>query len=47
MEWLIDNSFLIVVLLVCIGMHVFGHGHDHGHHHHGHDEKTGKDERRM
>lgn len=30
MEWLISNSFLIVVLLVCVGMHVFGHGHGHG-----------------
>ncbi|NIO10869.1 MAG: DUF2933 domain-containing protein [Deltaproteobacteria bacterium] len=45
---MIENSFLIVVLLVCIGMHVFGHGHSHGHgHHHGHEEPTDKEERRM
>lgn len=27
MQWLIDNSFLIIVLLVMVGMHIFGHGH--------------------
>jgi len=27
MEWLSGNSFFVLVLLVCIGMHFFGHGH--------------------
>ena len=27
MQWLIDNSFLIIVVLAMVGMHVFGHGH--------------------
>jgi hypothetical protein len=30
MEWLSGNLFFVVVLLVCIGMHLFGHGHRHG-----------------
>ena len=32
MEWLSGNSFFVLVLLVCIGMHFFGHGHGHGEH---------------
>ncbi len=31
MNWLISNSFLIIVLLVCIGMHIFGHGKHEDH----------------
>lgn len=31
MEWLTGNSFFLLVLLVCVGMHFFGHGHGHGH----------------
>ena len=27
MEWFTGNSFFILLLLVCIGMHFFGHGH--------------------
>ncbi|MDX2416418.1 MAG: hypothetical protein QNK19_03045 [Xanthomonadales bacterium] len=27
MEWLTGNSFFALLLLVCIGMHFFGHGH--------------------
>ena len=27
MEWLTANSFFALLLLVCIGMHFFGHGH--------------------
>lgn len=27
MEWLTSNSFFALLLLVCIGMHLFGHGH--------------------
>ena len=31
MEWLTGNSFFALLLLVCIGMHFFGHGHgSHG-----------------
>ena len=40
MDWLISNSFLIVVLLVCVGMHFFGHGHGHGHGKHNHDPEN-------
>lgn len=29
MEWLIGNSFFVLLLLVCVGMHLFGHGHGH------------------
>ena len=32
MEWLIGNSFFLIILLLCVGMHVF-HGHGgHGKH---------------
>jgi len=31
MEWLTGNSFFVVLLLVCVGMHLFGHGHRHNH----------------
>ena len=27
MEWFTHNSFFALLLLVCIGMHFFGHGH--------------------
>ena len=27
MEWLTGNSFFVLLLLVCIGMHFFSHGH--------------------
>jgi hypothetical protein len=30
MEWLTGNSFFLIILLVCVGMHIFGHGHNHG-----------------
>lgn len=33
MEWFTGNSFFLLVLLVCVGMHFFGHGHGHGHKH--------------
>jgi hypothetical protein len=26
MEWLTSNIFFLVILLLCIGMHLFGHG---------------------
>jgi len=31
MEWLTGNSFFVLLLLVCVGMHLFGHGHGHRH----------------
>jgi len=31
MEWFTGNSFFLLVLLVCVGMHFFGHGHGHKH----------------
>lgn len=31
MEWLTSNVFFVVILLLCIGMHLFGHS-DHGNH---------------
>ena len=36
MEWLTGNSFFALLLLVCIGMHFFGHGDG------GHGAKTAK-----
>ncbi len=33
MEWLTGNSFFLLILLVCAGMHLFGHGHSHGGNH--------------
>lgn len=33
MDWLVGNSFFILLLLICVGMHIFGHGHGHGHGH--------------
>lgn len=38
MEWLTGNSFFVLLLLVCVGMHFFGHGHGHQHGKHGDDE---------
>ena len=32
-EDLLENWFFLLILLLCIGMHVFGHGHGHGHGH--------------
>lgn len=43
MEALAENWFFVLVLLACIGMHVFGHGHGHGHGHgngHGHESPS-------
>lgn len=30
MQFLVENSFFIVVLGVCVAMHFFMHGHGHG-----------------
>lgn len=27
MEWSTANVFFILILLLCVGMHLFGHGH--------------------
>lgn len=31
METLAENWFFVLILLLCIGSHFFGHGHGHGH----------------
>ena len=42
MEVLFENAFFLVVVLLCLGMHFFGHGHRHGHRHGRHsDEPAG------
>jgi len=33
MDWLNENSFFLIILLLCVGMHVF-----HGHGGHGGDD---------
>lgn len=48
MEWITVNWFFILVLVFCIGIHMFGHGHHGGHGHdkgdsHGHDKGDGHD----
>ena len=35
MEWLTSNIFFLVILLLCVGMHLFGHGRHGGHSGHG------------
>lgn len=37
MSWLSANSFFLVILLLCVGMHLF-HGHG-GHGSHGDDDE--------
>lgn len=41
MEWFSNNWIFVVVLLVCIGMHLFGHGHG-GHGSHDEHESEGR-----
>ncbi len=31
MEWFTSNIFFLVILLLCVGMHLFGHGGHGGH----------------
>lgn len=31
MEWIIENWVFILVALLCLGMHFFGHGSHSGH----------------
>ena len=40
MEWLIGNSFFLIILLLCVGMHLF-HGHG-GHGRHREDKENGR-----
>ena len=40
MSWLGGNAFFLIILLLCVGMHLF-HGHG-GHGGHGDDEESGK-----
>lgn len=42
MEWLTGNSFFLLLLLVCVGMHFFGHGHGHSHGHGDHRSQHDK-----
>lgn len=42
MEWLTSNIFFLLILLLCVGMHLFGHGGHGGHgdaDHRDHDEQ--------
>lgn len=41
MRVLLENWFFLLILLLCIGMHVFGHGHGHGRGHEGHAPDDG------
>lgn len=34
MDWLSENWFAVIILIVFVAMHMFGHGH-HGMHGHG------------
>jgi hypothetical protein len=43
MEWLTSNIFFLVILLLCIGMHLFGHG---GHGGHGDSDRRDRDAQR-
>lgn len=38
MAWLSENWFFVLILVVFIGMHVFGHGCCGGQHGHGKDD---------
>ena len=38
MDWVMGNSFFLLLLLVCVGMHFFGH--KHGNHHADHNRKN-------
>lgn len=31
MEWLVENWFLVLIGILFVGMHLFGHGHHGGH----------------
>lgn len=37
MEWLTSNIFFLVILLLCVGMHLFGHGGHGDANHRDHD----------
>lgn len=40
---LTENWFFLLIILLCIGIHFFGHGHGHGHGRHteDHEPETG------
>jgi len=42
LEWLSSNAFFLVILLLCIGMHLFGHS---GHGGHGRDHRRDSDDK--
>lgn len=41
MDWFLGNSFFVLLLLICAGMHLFGHGHGRKS-----DESDGEDQGR-
>ncbi len=45
MDWATDNSFFLLILLVCVGVHLFhghgGHGGHRGKHQHDPRERDG------
>ena len=43
LEWLSANAFFLVILLLCLGMHLFGHGCHGGHRKH---ERSDRDAQR-
>lgn len=43
MEWIADNWFLILIAILFVAMHIFGHGHMHGGHGHNHKTHDGHD----
>lgn len=46
MEWLLENWFFILVAVLCIGMHFFGHGSHGGHGGHGGGENRGSPDKK-
>lgn len=44
MEWFTANIFFLVILLLCVGMHLFGHGGHGGHGSHGDADRRGRDD---
>jgi len=46
MEWIAENWFLMIIIILFVAMHLFGHGHGgHGGHcGHGHKHDSGSHE---
>ena len=41
MEWIAENWFLILIIILFVGMHMFGHGHGSHGGHGGHGKQGG------